>query len=267
MDQTMALPVNIEQLIHGHTVEWERLEFKKGWNPEVQVWPDKIEILSFPGPVPPVNADVLKSQRRIVAREYRNRRIGDFLKELDLTEGRGTGFPTIYRAMENNGSPMPVFNTDEQSTHFLVTLPAHLLSLVNQLSIQRSDQEKIFNINDLESFLHWIDQLSVQESVQVSVQEGVQVTNQVKLLVSRFAGNFAEILLLQLQQQDLSKKDLLAAIGLTNHAKNKERHIDPLLGIGWVSYTITENLKDRNQKYMLTPSGKRLLQLISKSSS
>ncbi len=67
---------------------------------DVQVWPDKIEVLSYPGPVPPVDAQILHQQRRIVARDYRNRRIGDFLKELELTEGRGTGFPTIYRAME-----------------------------------------------------------------------------------------------------------------------------------------------------------------------
>lgn len=30
----MALPINIEDLINGHSVEWDRLEFKKGWNPE-----------------------------------------------------------------------------------------------------------------------------------------------------------------------------------------------------------------------------------------
>ncbi len=30
----MALPVNIEELINGKTVEWERIEFRKGWNPE-----------------------------------------------------------------------------------------------------------------------------------------------------------------------------------------------------------------------------------------
>jgi ATP-dependent DNA helicase RecG len=30
----MALPVNINQLISGKAVEWDRLEFKKGWNPE-----------------------------------------------------------------------------------------------------------------------------------------------------------------------------------------------------------------------------------------
>ena len=30
----MALPVNIENLVNGESVEWERLEFKAGWNPE-----------------------------------------------------------------------------------------------------------------------------------------------------------------------------------------------------------------------------------------
>ena len=30
----MALPINIQQLISGKTVEWDRIEFKKGWNPE-----------------------------------------------------------------------------------------------------------------------------------------------------------------------------------------------------------------------------------------
>ena len=30
----MSLPINITDLIHGKSIEWERLEFKKGWNPE-----------------------------------------------------------------------------------------------------------------------------------------------------------------------------------------------------------------------------------------
>ena len=29
----MPLPVNLSDLINGNTIEWERLEFKKGWNP------------------------------------------------------------------------------------------------------------------------------------------------------------------------------------------------------------------------------------------
>lgn len=100
---------------------------------EVQIWPDRIEILSFPGPVPPVTAKILAENRRIVARDYRNRRVGDFLKELHLTEGRSNGFPTIYKALEDNGSPPPQMETDEQSTYFLTVLHVNkdFISLVN----------------------------------------------------------------------------------------------------------------------------------------
>jgi ATP-dependent DNA helicase RecG len=107
---------------------------------EVQIWPDKIEVLSFPGPVPPVNARILAENRRIVARDYRNRRVGDFLKELHLTEGRGTGIPTMRRAMERNGSPLPILETDEQCTYFLTTLPVHPTFEGDQVSNEVSDQ-------------------------------------------------------------------------------------------------------------------------------
>ena len=30
----MALPINIDKLLNGKVVEWERIEFKKGWNPK-----------------------------------------------------------------------------------------------------------------------------------------------------------------------------------------------------------------------------------------
>ena len=89
---------------------------------EIMIHPDKVEILSFPGPLPPVDNEMLK-KGRIVSRDYRNRRIGDFLKELNLTEGRGTGFPKIYGEMEKNRSPKPIFETDDQRTSFLVVLP------------------------------------------------------------------------------------------------------------------------------------------------
>ena len=104
---------------------------------EVQIWPDRIEILSFPGPVPPVNAKILAENKRIVARDYRNRRVGDFLKELHLTEGRSTGFPTIYKALEDNGSPPPIMETDGQCTYFLSVL--HING--DFTSIVESDQE------------------------------------------------------------------------------------------------------------------------------
>ena len=95
---------------------------------EINIFPDRIEVLTFPGPLPPVSKEMLK-QRRIIARNYRNRRVGDFLKELNLTEGRSTGFPTIYDSMHENGSPKPIFETDDDFGYFLVILPIHPLFL------------------------------------------------------------------------------------------------------------------------------------------
>ena len=145
----MALPVNITELINGRVVEWDRLEFKKGWN---RVFPDRMEILSFPGPMPPINQMMLK-EPRIPARQYRNRRIGDFLKELHLTEGRGSGFPIIYRAMENNGSPLPEFITDEDKTYFLATLKSHpefIKALETRVRIKMPLPKNLNNINTVE---------------------------------------------------------------------------------------------------------------------
>ena len=62
---------------------------------------------------------------KVIARRYRNRRIGDFLKELDLSEGRSTGVPKIRRNMQQNGSPKARFETDKDRTYFLATLPIH----------------------------------------------------------------------------------------------------------------------------------------------
>jgi ATP-dependent DNA helicase RecG len=91
---------------------------------EISIRPDRIEILSFPGPLPPLKIENLNRGAARV-RTYRNRRIGDFLKELHLTEGRCTGVPKIRRAMEGNGSPPAIFETDDECHYFLTVLPIH----------------------------------------------------------------------------------------------------------------------------------------------
>lgn len=88
---------------------------------EVRVTREKIEILSFPGPDRSVTVDALKTFS-VCARRYRNRRIGDYLKELHLTEGRNTGFGKILRALEKNGSPLPEFITDADHSYFVTRL-------------------------------------------------------------------------------------------------------------------------------------------------
>lgn len=53
-------------------------------------------------------------KRIVFNRRYRNRRIGEFLKEMHLAEGRNSGFRKILNALERNGSPKPIFETDPE---------------------------------------------------------------------------------------------------------------------------------------------------------
>ena len=91
---------------------------------EVRITREEIVILSFPGPDRSIRMEDLR-RGKAVSRRYRNRRIGEFLKELELTEGRSTGIPKMLRTMTENGSPAPEFETDEDRTYNLVRLPVH----------------------------------------------------------------------------------------------------------------------------------------------
>jgi len=107
---------------------------------EIRINYDSVQILSFEGPVPPIKNDDLKKER-VISRSYRNRRVGDFLKELDYTEGRSTGFPTIHRHLKKNFSPKPAFETDENNLHFLATIYCH--KLFASKPIELNEKEKL----------------------------------------------------------------------------------------------------------------------------
>ena len=51
--------------------------------------------------------------------------MGEYLKELELTEGRSTGIPTIQNVLKANGSPRAIVVTDEERTFFRITIPCH----------------------------------------------------------------------------------------------------------------------------------------------
>lgn len=173
---------------------------------EINCFPGRIEVLSFPGPLPPVTRAILQKEKRIVARKYRNRRVGDLLKELRLTEGRATGFPTIYNSMLQNGSPKPIFDTDDDYTYFLAVLPVHSAFIVN-----------------------------VEEATEKELQ----------------------VLLYCLKPQ--KRAAILKKIGLSNHAKNSQKYIVPLIEKGWLSYTLPDIPTSPNQQYVTTEKGNQIL--------
>lgn len=91
----------------------------------VRVYPDRLTVTSYPGPVPGIEPTHFLSGVRRPAIPARNRRIADFLKERGLVVGRRTGVDTIHQVMKANGSPPPEFTFDEERTYFAATLPAH----------------------------------------------------------------------------------------------------------------------------------------------
>ena len=92
---------------------------------EITVEPSGISILNCPGPDRSISKEEIKRGDMLKSRRYRNRRLGDFLKELDLTEGRSTGVPTIQTKLAENGSPRAIFETTDDRLTLLVTIPVH----------------------------------------------------------------------------------------------------------------------------------------------
>ncbi len=57
----------------------------------IELEPDCINIMNFPGIDRSISEKTIAEGKRFVSRYYRNRRLGEFLKELDLSEGHSSG--------------------------------------------------------------------------------------------------------------------------------------------------------------------------------
>lgn len=90
---------------------------------KIYLYPDRMEITSYPGPVAGIRIEHLTGQSFPPPVPARNQRTGEFLKDLRLAERRNTGLAKMRRKMQENGSPAPTVDFGE--TYFRVTLPAH----------------------------------------------------------------------------------------------------------------------------------------------
>ncbi|MEX1028000.1 MAG: RNA-binding domain-containing protein [Candidatus Paceibacterota bacterium] len=188
---------------------------------EVRVNPDGIDVVSYPGPDASIRVEAL-NQEKIVARRYRNRRIGDFLKELDLTEGRCTGIPTIRAAMEENGSPAPRFSTDADRTYFLVELPVH------------PQLPGVFHAHD-----------GAHDGAHDEAHDDLTET---ELKVLWF-----------LRNEPQSRAAIAEYLGLKSRSGHLYRSIDHLRGVGLAELTIPDKPQSKHQKMRITDEGKAWL--------
>lgn len=83
---------------------------------EIRIYVDSIHILNYPGLAKWINFERFAAGK-VKGRKYRNRRIGELFKEIDLSEKKGTGIPKILRELRKNGSPEPEFEMDEDRTY------------------------------------------------------------------------------------------------------------------------------------------------------
>ena len=90
---------------------------------EIRIEPSGVTILSYSGPDRSISMEAIRLAKTLKARRYRNRRLGDFLKELDLSEGRATGIPTIQEELSKNGSSLARIETDDERSYFLLEIP------------------------------------------------------------------------------------------------------------------------------------------------
>lgn len=91
---------------------------------EIRIYLDQIQVINFPGPDKYINMDKF-NEGKVRARRYRNPKIGEFFKELELSEKKSTGISKILRELKINGSPLPEFETDEDRTYMITTIKIH----------------------------------------------------------------------------------------------------------------------------------------------
>jgi len=180
---------------------------------EVRISHDERVIVSFPGPDRSLRLEDLQAGRA-VSRRYRNRRIGEFLKELDLTEGRSTGIPKIHKVMAANGSTAPLFESDDDRLSFVIRLPCHPLAV---------------------------------GEITPAAQVTAQVTGEVQRLLGALVG-------------EMSRQQLLDALGMTHREHFRSAYLKPALDAGVVEMTLPDKPNSSNQRYRRTALGQRWLE-------
>ena len=201
---------------------------------EVRITPQELTILSFPGADRSIRMEDLQTGRAI-SRRYRNRRIGEFLKELDLAEGRSTGIPKILRAMRENGSPAPVFESDDERTWFLVRLPVHeaAASVPTEQGAEQDHEQDTGQVTEHET---------EQDTEQDTEHDAPQVTDHVGRLVAALTS-------------PLGRAELQVALQLTHRPHFITSYLRPALAAGLIEMTLPDKPTSRHQRYRRTAAG------------
>lgn len=203
---------------------------------EITIEPDRVSILSYSGPDRTISMQAIKEAKSLRSRRYRNRRLGEFLKELELTEGRATGIPTIQKALSENGSSLATIETDESRTYFLMDIPCHPDFVKNVLVDVQVE------CLDLKQVAIKISQLCPSYRLVVS-QSDIEKLAQCLLRATT----------------EVSGHDMLDGIDTTSYKQRKRKYLDQLITMGLVEMTKPDKPTASDQKYRCTTLGKQMI--------
>ena len=233
---------------------------------EITIEPDRVEILSHAGPDRSISDEAIRRAKKLKTRKYRNRRLGDFLKELDLSEGRATGIPTIQKHLRLNGSAEATIETDENRTYFQLTIPCHpqfgndiANSSHDQIRNHRLEQILGQSFVQVHEFVYQCIITKKEELEQILEQLFVQVWDKSKFLpnVPRLAQATIDLLCL-LKNESMGANALNSAIDYGETYELKRKILLPLISLGYIEMTFPDKPTSAKQKYRLTDKGRKL---------
>lgn len=257
---------------------------------KIRIEPSGIILYNSGGPDRSIKREDFATGKTIPKR-YRNRRLGDFFKELRLTEGHATGLPALKKAMQRNGSPNPVFDFDEERTWFQVMLPIHPDFVKNQpLHIDLSGV--IWNIRGIDNLLNEILKktgfpqtrglaggIAGNQTIDIA-DDIVEYNKIIDLLIVNaitnipddiaidIAGGIAigikkeQISLLNFCLKPMFRIEMFNSINLANHPTNFKQYIQPLVAINWLTMTIPHKPTSPKQQYLTTLKGRLILEFL-----
>ncbi len=200
---------------------------------EIRIHPDRIEILSYPGPDRSIKqSDMAKGI--LIARRYRNRRIGEFLKDLKLTEGRCTGIPKIIQSMQSNGSPKPIFKTDDDRSYFITILP------INKEALKEERKTALEKSKKAQAEAHEEAHDRAHDKPFDEINKLTQTEQKILELC---------------KTKDSSKREILDWLGKKSFSGSLKKTMKKLLDSGLISQTLPDKLKSHYQKYAITEKG------------
>ncbi|MDO8996505.1 MAG: putative DNA binding domain-containing protein [Sediminibacterium sp.] len=256
---------------------------------EIRIYPNSIVFINHGGPDRSIHLGSFNSGQ-VRNRRYRNRRLGEFLKELQLTEGRATGIPTILKALKDNGSPAPSFKSDDDRSYFEVEINIHpSFEQIEQIDINQVAIELKGIDNKVSQFVAFAparvrdkvrdiagdiagdvaakvikDKIAKNDSaVAGDIVRAIDRDSVVDIAidVQEFINDkFAKIL--NYCQKPKQRKDILKEIGLVNNVKNYDTYVAPLVQMGWVRMTIPDKPTSPKQQYRTTLKGIIISELL-----